>query len=213
VDDLRIWASVPAIDGVGNVLGQAGPCHVRLGVPFPITGLLRLDAADIAAMEANGTLFDVVLHEMGHILGIGSLWDLSPWAFLQGVGVDPYHNGAQTVAAFNTAGGAGRTVGPKVPVENTGGAGTVNSHWRESVHQHELMTGWISSLSNPLSIITIASLADFGYSVNMGAADAYSVFNPEGTVPAEDDTSFFLKELPPPTPIVVDLHGNVIRRE
>ena len=40
---------------------------------------------------------------------------------------------------------------------------------------NELMTGWINSgQSNPLSRITIASLADLGYQVNLSAADTYT---------------------------------------
>ena len=62
-----------------------------------------------------------------------------------------------------------------VPVENTGGAGTVDSHWRESVFTTEIMTGFVSPVGtpNPLSRITLASLADMGYDVNYGAADSF----------------------------------------
>ncbi len=220
VDDLRIWASTPPIDGTGNILGQAGPCHIRGGPEFPITGLMRFDAADIDALEAGGSLFEVIVHEMGHVLGFGTLWDrvnVNPasWDLLQDAGTaDPYFNGANAIAAFDAAGGSGRTAGPKVPVENTGGSGTVDSHWRETVFLSELMTGWINTGSpNPLSAITIASLQDMGYQVNMAAADAYSVFNAQGTLRIDEGERIFLKELPPPTPIVLDKHGNVIRRE
>jgi hypothetical protein len=61
-----------------------------------------------------------------------------------------------------------------VPVENTGGAGTRDSHWRESTFNNELMTGYLNNGSNPLSRITVASLADIGYQVDISRADAYS---------------------------------------
>jgi hypothetical protein len=59
-------------------------------------------------------------------------------------------------------------------VENTGGSGTANVHWRESVFGNELMTGWLSGSTQPLSRITVGSLADIGYQVDMNAADQYT---------------------------------------
>jgi hypothetical protein len=69
-----------------------------------------------------------------------------------------------------------------VPVENCGtspwisptcGAGTVNSHWREGVMTNELMTGFINTGPNPLSIVSVAAQEDLGYVVNYAAADPY----------------------------------------
>ena len=68
----------------------------------------------------------------------------------------------------------------KVPVEDTGGAGTRDGHWRESVFNTELMTGFLDAQQlNPLSDITIASLEDVGYTINPDAADAFTI-----TIPA-----------------------------
>ena len=52
-----------------------------------------------------------------------------------------------------------------------GGAGTAGSHWRESVLGDELMTGWISGTSQPLSRATVASLGDLGYAVDLSRAE------------------------------------------
>ncbi len=161
-------------------------------------------------MQANGMLKDVVIHEMGHVLGIGTLWNAYSNNLLVDAGTaDPYFNGPAAIAAFDAAGGDVRT-DPKVPVENTGGSGTRDSHWRESAHNAELMTGWIESsgTANPLSAITIASLADLGFSVNMGAADPYTLFNPLGA-PSQGPRPnlIFIKELPPPVPIPIDPGG------
>jgi hypothetical protein len=137
------------------------------------------DAADVATMEANGTLTNVVLHEMGHVLGIGTLWGLlgllqnpSP---VGGPPLDTFFSGPNGIAGFNAIGGATYTGGQKVPVENTGGGGTVNGHWRESVLQTELMTGFVSPGASPLSQLTARSLQDHGYVVNAAAADAFFV--------------------------------------
>ena len=55
----------------------------------------------------------------------------------------------------------------------TGSAGTRDGHWRESVFGTELMTGWVTRGSNPLSALTIASLVDLGYGANSSAASGY----------------------------------------
>ena len=71
-----------------------------------------------------------------------------------------------------------RGTGPRdVPVENTGGPGTADGHWRDSVFVTELMTGFVSApgTKNPLSRVTAASLQDLGYKVDMAAADPYAL--------------------------------------
>ena len=184
VDDVLILASFRNLDGPGSVLAQAGPCLIRdanndnqfeVG-DFPGVGVMTFDAEDLDFVARNGVLGAVVLHEMGHVLGIGSLWVdmglLADPARGGAVGADPHFTGAQAVAAFNAAGG-GSYPDAKVPVEDSGGPGTVNSHWRESVFDTELMTGFIDLTGNPLSAVTAASLADQGYQVDQSRTDAY----------------------------------------
>ena len=83
-------------------------------------------------------------------------------------------------SAFNSAGGSGYVAGQKVPVDNGAQLGTADAHWRESIMDTELMTGFLDGgVPNPLSVISIASLLDIGYSrANYAAADAYVVANP-----------------------------------
>jgi hypothetical protein len=171
VDDLLINASSISIDGVNGILGQAGPDRFRSGSLLPYHGVMQFDAADMASMEASGLLFSVVLHEMGHILGIGTLW--SSKGLLAGAGTsNPRFTGANATAQYNQIFG---TTGTGVPVENTGGSGTRDSHFRDSILTSELMTGWAGPGTNlPLSRITVGSLADIGYTVNYAAADAYT---------------------------------------
>ena len=80
------------------------------------------------------------------------------------------------VAFQDRLGGSSYTGGASVPVENEfGGQGTQDSHWRESVFVAELMTGFIDAgVANPLSLLTIASLADLGLAVNPDGADVYN---------------------------------------
>lgn len=178
VDDLLIDASSVSIDGSGGVLGQAGYDRLRSSTSggLPYHGTMQFDSADLAAMQSNGTLLGVIEHEMGHVLGIGTLW--SSRGLLVGASTsNPIFVGVHATAEYNAL--FGRTASG-VPVENTGGSGTRNSHWRESVFSNELMTGWIGpGTSLPISRITIASLADLGYSVNIAAADPFA---PAGSV-------------------------------
>jgi hypothetical protein len=171
VDDLLILVTLESIDGPGGILGSAGPCFIRTASNLPIVGRMRFDTADLASLESNGQLEAVILHEMGHVIGVGSLW--ATFGFRLGTGgPDPYFTGTLARAAFENIGGFSYTGGSKVPVANTGGGGTRDVHWRESVFDAELMTGFLDvGVFNPLSIVTVNSLADMGYVVNTAAAD------------------------------------------
>jgi hypothetical protein len=181
VDDVLILIEVDSIDGPGSILGQAGPCFVRTVGRLTVAGIMTFDSADAGGLISAGDFDEVVLHEMGHVLGVGSLWDETAVQCLQnpanGVGPteDTYYSCVDGRAAFDSIGGTAYSGGNKVPVENTGGPGTRNSHWRESVLTNELMTGYLDGGgSNPLSILTVASLGDLGYGVNFAASETYS---------------------------------------
>ena len=170
-DDLLIRASATPIDGSGGILGQAGPTGIRPGSSLPYRGIMEFDSADLGTMETGGYLLPVIMHEMGHVIGFGTIW--GNLGLLAGAGTNnPRFTGPLATAEYNAVFGASES---GVPVENTGGAGTRNSHWRESVFDNELMTGWINrGRPNLLSRVTVASIADLGYQVNMDAADPYS---------------------------------------
>ena len=172
IDDVRIVASGIAIDGVNGILGQAGPDNLRSGSFLPYSGMMMFDTADLAALEASGLLQDTILHEMIHVLGFGTIW--SNLNLLQNSaqsgGSDPRFTGAMATQEFNARFG---TTGSSVPVEATGGLGTADVHWRESVFDNELMTGFINQGPNPLSRVTIAQFADLGYQVALSSADSY----------------------------------------
>jgi hypothetical protein len=178
VDGVVIYAHLLPIDGVNGILGQSGPCILRDDGLLTAEGIMEFDTADLAALEASGQLNQVILHEMGHVLGFGTIWDFPPInTFLVGGGTgDPWFNGSSAQGAFFGSLTAGRTfTGNTVPVEAGGGAGTAYSHWRESLLANELMTGFLNTGTNPLSAITVAQFRDLGYTVNDAAADAYTV--------------------------------------
>jgi Leishmanolysin len=178
IDDLLIEAQGVSIDGPGQILGQAGPTNLRpasagANAFLPAKGIMSFDTADLAKMQADGTLVDVITHEMGHVIGIGTIW--SRKGLLAGAGTaNPTFTGTNAKREYGVLKGTGPVA---VPVENGGGAGTRDSHWRESVFKNELMSGFIAAPNNPLSKVTVASLKDLGYVVDMKAAEPYTLPN------------------------------------
>ena len=85
-DGIIIEAEGVNIDGRGSVLGAAGPTRLRPNSLLPAKGIMRFDIADINQLEADGTFGSVILHEMGHVIGIGTLWE--QLGLLRGAGTD-----------------------------------------------------------------------------------------------------------------------------
>ena len=186
VDDVIVYASIEPIDGPGKILAQAGPClnrSVQPGQPtpgLPAVGVMNFDSADLQQLSGSGSLQEVITHEMMHVLGFGVIWDGR--GLLSGKGTpDPRFTGplarAGCVAVSGTV-----TCANSVPLENTGGSGTAESHWRELNFDNELMTGFIDQSPNPLSAMTIGQFADLGYTVNNADSDSYTI--PGGLVQA-----------------------------
>jgi hypothetical protein len=108
------------------------------------------------------------------VLGIGTLWEQKD--LLNGAGgSNPTFSGPGAMEEYRVLRGGGRR--RRVPVENTGGPGTRDGHWRETVFRNELMSGFISEPGNPLSRVTVASLGDLGYEVDLEAGEPYQLPN------------------------------------
>ena len=72
---------------------------------------------------------DLILHELGHALGFGTLWAskglLENPSLPARRGADTHFDGPSAVTAFDAVGGGSYTGGQKVPVENEeGGPGS-----------------------------------------------------------------------------------------
>lgn len=181
VDDVIIFARVDSIDGVGQVLGSAGPCLTRTSTGLTGLGTMRFDTADLQNLANNGRLGAVILHEMLHVIGIGTLWSSRSLLVDVDSATVRVTGTRATAACANELGGSAVCVG-SVPAENcldlavgvVCGAGTRNSHWKESTFRTELMTGYAGA-TNPLSRMSIQGLADLGYAVDPTVADAYTV--------------------------------------
>lgn len=171
---LTINASGIAIDGSGGILGSAGPTGITNNGGFVLatTGVMQFDSADLADMELDGTLLSVILHEMAHVMGFGTLWT-NNGVYADGTG---QYTGALALSTYRNE--FNQPSAANVPVELGGGGGTANGHWDEvngggantgrvSIYngldmRYELMTGWL----NPGSFIsrtTLASFEDIGY--------------------------------------------------
>ncbi len=188
--NVTIDVNLSNIDGPGGTLGSAGPDTAKFNAAnsavtstflYTSTGSMTFDTSDTGALEMAGSFNSVILHEMGHVLGIGTLWSSSR------VGIagrqELYTNnsgqytGAFGLAAYNSE---FDQTGSFVPVELGGGGGTANGHWNEvdggagatgivsnitgQDFRDELMTGWLNS---PLFIssLTTESMRDLGYTV------------------------------------------------
>lgn len=174
---LQIEARLEAIDGVGNTLGSAGATSVVLtngnlnetpsvnNFMVASTGTMRFDTADLGALEADGTLDDVILHEMAHVMGFSDFF----WDFVSatdGTGSDLSYTGPIALETYNNE---FNNTSLFIPVEERGGAGTAFAHWDEvnfaahgNENNPELMTGFLDA--NPyVSDTTLAAFDDIGY--------------------------------------------------
>jgi hypothetical protein len=170
VDDIRLDIGVQPIDGPGKTLAYAEPHYRRAGSNLPIDGVVTIDEAD----AGNARLADIVTHEIGHVLGIGSSW--SNYVNDYG-GTNPQFMGAAALAEYRAIAGNLSLTG--VPVENTGNPGTRDVHWREATFFNELMTGFYnSSVVDPLSRMSAAALIDLGFpGVALEATQPYNLPN------------------------------------
>ena len=144
VDDMLILFRFVPIEG--DVVARAGWCAGRDG-GLPVFGIMEADPAK----TNDPALVAIYTHQVGHALGFGnSLWAaqglLADPACTQGTtpaceaGHDPHFTGAQALAAFAAIPGSGAITTEPVPVEDTGGPGVADNHWREAVLGAELMT-------------------------------------------------------------------------
>ena len=150
---------------------------------MPYLGFMQFDTADLSFLQNNGQLDDTVLHEMGHVLGIGTLWfgDLANEQLVTGItgqaNDNPFYTGDNAVREGNRLLGSNTDV---VAIEPGGRPGSSYSHWAESVWGTELMTPNIDDVT-PLSRLTVGGLQDLGYEVNYLNVDEYNGIGPLDT--------------------------------
>ena len=173
VDDLHICGRDRGIDGQGGTLGSAGPLYLRTdpttGKITTVTGDMNFDTADIPNQVARGNFEIIVLHEMGHVVGIGTLWNDNNL-------VDGNRNYLGTNAINVWKNDWGCDVDATPPVEKDLGVGSDGAHWDEKCLDRKIITGALNNPA-PISTLTIASLEDIGYEVDYSVADEYNGTN------------------------------------
>lgn len=181
ITSLDITADISLIDGVGGILGQAGPtAGINDGTYIIATdGTMQFDSADVANLEAGGEFNNVIRHEMAHVMGFGTLWTNNN-SLLNPVYVN---NSGQYTGAFGLAAYRAEFNQPLatfIPVELDGGPGTANAHWNDSTNVfdgqgrpliRELMTGVLNDGSAAVPVyvadFTVQSFRDIGYTTSV----------------------------------------------
>jgi len=167
IDDVVIGYEIGEIDGLHGVLGYAGPTYVRNVGKLPVAGIMKFDIVDFNNMDKSDAEL-VILHEMGHVLGIGSLWETFFTCAAGCSGGDNEYDCAKANAEY-------AVINPNDPLVLQS---SVCGHWAESnfdgmVHD-ELMTPYFEAhLYQPITRITVGALDDMGYVVDYSAADPY----------------------------------------
>lgn len=213
IPGLVIYIRLQAIDGVGGTLGSAGPCLVRQDSQgsLPALGVMRLDEADVANLLNNGRLGAVILHEMLHVVGFGTVW-FDNQMLDTTLATDARFLGTRARAACADLHAGGSNCATTVPVHSTDGAGSRHSHWRESLFTNELMTPFLNNVAvNPLSAMTIQSLADLGYVVSTTPAQPFTVAGTMLRTMADAESEPLLRFAEPMRPrYSIDVNGDLV---
>jgi hypothetical protein len=192
---LSLSVSLPAIDGLSGTLGSAGPNFVAYyddsptspnpsyALYYAVAGQMEFDSADVPSLIASGQFYGVVVHEMLHTLGLGTLWDLNN--NVNGTNYPLYTAGSGQYTGPNALANYkiefNQPIATAVPVELSGGPGTAEGHWNEVDFgagntglvsnltgldfSREIFTGWASSTFF-MSTVTLGALDDLGYQID-----------------------------------------------
>lgn len=168
IDDLLVLVSAERLQGLA---ARTSICARRPGGGLPYVVTIRLDPGKASL---SGGIRATMIHEIGHALGIGTLWG----ADVLDYDGDLRYGGAFATAAFELSAGLPASTDDRgVPVQSTGGEGVARVHWSESVFGPEILTPFPPDPTGfePISGITVAALRDLGYVVDESRADPFSL--------------------------------------
>src|SRR5262249_30176302 len=139
---------------------------------LPCKGTIVFDSGDLALLDQHGLLLDTVTHEIGHVLGFGTIWeDKIPDMLQQAGGETVAFLGRTAVAEYQKL---PHRKGP-VPIERNGGSGTQGRHWDDDKLPREMMSGMVEQSGKLISRVTVASLQDLGWVVDLDNAENYAL--------------------------------------
>ena len=167
VNGVLVHVRVPAL-GFGGVLAQATACVLR-GDGRTIQGFMEFNS-DVLDRLGEDELFYTAAHELGHVLGIGTIWYRSDGlpALISRSGTTNIFVGPQANAQFNLIDNRAVYTGPTVPIS------TDRGHWDPRVLLLELMEPFARSTTR-FSRLTVGAMGDMGYVVNARSWDRYAL--------------------------------------
>ncbi|NJR71288.1 MAG: hypothetical protein HC771_23680, partial [Synechococcales cyanobacterium CRU_2_2] len=136
----------------------------------PSRGAAVLNLLYLDEYNLNPDYLETVLrHELGHVLGLGVIWDKRGNDL---VDEDQALYRAETYAGQSYGELLGTGLPTAIPLDRDS-----LTHWDETLFDAELMTPNAEGIGDalPLSAMTISSLRDLGWRVNYGAAEAFSL--------------------------------------
>ena len=169
----------------------------RDGFYFPAGGIYwtrdRPYAPPFGRVPDNFT-YEVMLHELGHVFGIGTYWYYGDVRIANPPSgarrPDTHFPGPNAVAAFNEAGGSAYP-GGKVPLTNDPAEDAdAGGHWRNVVCGEIMTRGNCPGEElTVVSAITLGALADFGWVVDMSVAEDYALPSRDMAASVQADTA------------------------
>ncbi len=154
-----------------SIAGAGGPCVVRAN-GLPLLGTITLNKFRVPELS-DQKLDDLLQHEVGHVLGLGTVWGNGTRAGLVSGDTgskDPIFVGPAALAAFDRIGGSAQFGGRRVPLELR-----LLGHWRGDAFAGEVMAPVLSPGAQPTSAVTVAALRDIGWDVETEAYEDYAL--------------------------------------
>lgn len=164
VDDIYIAVFVKSVDGKGKRFAEAGPSKIHTG-PRIVSGYVTIDSDDLETALEKNIFMPLMMHEIGHVLGLGTLWDYlgdvkDGSTYIGTSGLDAWHNDIGCSGDL-----------PLASARDT-------FHWNESCLRYEVMTPTLNYNKPGLfSPVTLGALEDLGYTVNWEEKDEYGLEN------------------------------------
>jgi hypothetical protein len=154
IDDIYLCVSYKQLPK--GIIGQGGYNYIRNTNQLPILGYVQLDPDEIERERSGGYLNDLILHEIGHAIGLGTTRGNCP--------------ATNTLSKANLEYQRISNCSTPIPMDRPPSCG----HYSEACLGTELMTPSVMPGDSPISRITIGWLDDLGYDVNYTRADPFT---------------------------------------